>query len=121
MRWCPSPQCSLAIKAERFLDNRQNCTCECGTSFCFNCGESPHDPIPCNLMEEWNKDDNDETIKYFFTNTNECPNCKVVIEKNDGCDHMVSFTNDIFLLCLDHLSVVHRCVVSANTSFVGYV
>ncbi|XP_031626489.1 E3 ubiquitin-protein ligase arih1l-like isoform X2 [Contarinia nasturtii] len=88
LRWCPSAQCSLAIKAECLLDYRQNCECKCGKRFCFSCGEEPHDPIPCDLMKCWSKNDNDETIEYLIKHTKSCPKCFALIEKNGGCNHM---------------------------------
>lgn len=90
LRWCPGPGCNLAIKANHLLAYQQKCTCTCGHSFCFNCSADQHDPISCNLIEKWLKDDNDETVMYITKYTKGCPKCKSLIEKNGGCNHMVS-------------------------------
>ncbi|XP_055297193.1 E3 ubiquitin-protein ligase ariadne-1-like [Sitodiplosis mosellana] len=88
LRWCPSPGCSLAVKANHLIAYRQNCKCQCGQNFCFNCGDDSHDPIPCNLMKNWKKNDNDKTIEYLTKYTKCCPKCHSIIEKNGGCNHM---------------------------------
>lgn len=61
--------------------------------FCysFTCGENWHEPVKCDLLKTWKKkcDDDSETSNWIAANTKECPKCKVVIEKDGGCNHMV--------------------------------
>ena len=57
----------------------------------FTCGENWHEPVKCALLRTWKKkcDDDSETSNWIAANTKECPKCKVVIEKDGGCNHMV--------------------------------
>ena len=64
-----------------------------------------HWPVPCDKLKEWKKKmqekigevEEDETganadelaMKMWMkANTKSCPQCDVLIEKNDGCNHM---------------------------------
>lgn len=89
LRWCPSPDCSNAVKVQYV----EACPvkCSCGHTFCFACGENWHDPVRCYLLKKWQKkcDDDSETSNWIAANTKECPRCNVTIEKDGGCNHMV--------------------------------
>ncbi|KAK5637838.1 hypothetical protein RI129_000170 [Pyrocoelia pectoralis] len=89
LRWCPSPDCSYAIKVS-YVDARP-VACRCGHIFCFSCGENWHDPVRCGLLRKWIKkcDDDSETSNWIAANTKECPKCNATIEKDGGCNHMV--------------------------------
>ncbi|KAI8434147.1 hypothetical protein MSG28_012272 [Choristoneura fumiferana] len=89
LRWCPSPDCSNAIKVA-YVDAAP-VTCRCQHTFCFSCGENWHDPVRCSLLRKWIKkcDDDSETSNWIAANTKECPKCNVTIEKDGGCNHMV--------------------------------
>lgn len=89
LRWCPSPDCSYAIKVS-YVDAKP-VSCQCGYVFCFACGESWHDPVKCGLLKKWIKkcDDDSETSNWIAANTKECPKCNATIEKDGGCNHMV--------------------------------
>lgn len=67
--------------------------CRCNHVFCFSCGENWHDPVKCSLLRKWIKkcDDDSETSNWIAANTKECPRCNATIEKDGGCNHMVSF------------------------------
>jgi len=73
--------------------------------FCFSCGDSVHWPVPCDKFKEWKEkmrdeinlvEDDDEEVDaneiaqkiWIKANTRACPQCDVLIEKNDGCNHM---------------------------------
>lgn len=90
LRWCPSADCSYAVKVQ-YVDARP-VECKCGHIFCFECGEQWHDPVQCRLLRKWIKkcDDDSETSNWIAANTKECPKCNVTIEKDGGCNHMVS-------------------------------
>lgn len=90
MRWCPSADCTFAIKVSHV--EARPVICKCGHMFCFECGENWHDPVQCRLLKKWIKkcDDDSETSNWIAANTKECPQCKVTIEKDGGCNHMVS-------------------------------
>ncbi|KAL7632109.1 UNVERIFIED_CONTAM: hypothetical protein RMT77_017581 [Armadillidium vulgare] len=89
LRWCPYPDCSYIVKVQ-YPDARP-VICRCRNVFCFSCGENWHDPVKCNLLRKWIKkcDDDSETSNWIAANTKECPKCKVTIEKDGGCNHMV--------------------------------
>jgi ariadne-1 len=90
LRWCPSADCSYAIKVQ-YVEARP-VECKCGHIFCFECGEQWHDPVQCRLLRKWIKkcDDDSETSNWIAANTKECPKCNVTIEKDGGCNHMVT-------------------------------
>lgn len=90
LRWCTSADCTYAIKVQ-YVDARP-VICKCNHVFCFECGENWHDPVQCRLLRKWIKkcDDDSETSNWIAANTKECPKCNVTIEKDGGCNHMVS-------------------------------
>eukprot|EP00934_Nitzschia_sp_Nitz4_P004865 Nitzschia sp. Nitz4//scaffold44_size153857//115497//119767//NITZ4_002740-RA/size153857-augustus-gene-0.10-mRNA-1//1//CDS//3329552214//4855//frame0 len=79
--------------------------------FCLVCGKGPHWPVPCERLDEWKekvqeqigevkekgRDGSDEHYNelaqklWLKANTRPCPQCKVPIEKNEGCNHMICF------------------------------
>lgn len=89
MRWCPSANCTYAIKVS-YVDFKA-IMCKCKHVFCFECGENWHDPVKCRLLKKWIKkcDDDSETSNWIAANTKECPKCNVTIEKDGGCNHMI--------------------------------
>lgn len=68
---------------------RVNCT-SCETQFCFLCSLPYHAPNSCEMILKWNMkcQDDSETRNYLLVHTQDCPKCKVCIEKNGGCSHM---------------------------------
>lgn len=73
--------------------------------FCFSCGDTMHWPCPCDKLKEWKRKMRDEVGEvdeeestgdanelaqrmWIKANTRSCPQCDVLIEKNDGCNHM---------------------------------
>ncbi|GIY44975.1 e3 ubiquitin-protein ligase arih1 [Caerostris darwini] len=89
LHYCPKPGCNYIIRVQ-YVDARP-VTCLCGHTFCYKCSESWHDPIQCTLLKKWNKkcQDDSATLNWIAANTKKCPYCKVRIEKNGGCNHMV--------------------------------
>ncbi|EDV46561.1 potential E3 ubiquitin-protein ligase ariadne-1 [Drosophila erecta] len=89
LRWCPSVDCTYAVKVPYAEPRRVHC--KCGHVFCFACGENWHDPVKCRWLKKWIKkcDDDSETSNWIAANTKECPKCSVTIEKDGGCNHMV--------------------------------
>jgi len=89
LRWCPSPDCSNAVKVQHVEPRPVKCAC--GHSFCFACSENWHDPVRCHLIKKWIKkcDDDSETSNWISANTKECPKCGATIEKDGGCNHMI--------------------------------
>ena len=69
MRWCPSADCTNAIRVQ-WVDWRP-VTCQCNFVFCFQCGQGWHDPVKCNWLKRWLKkcDDDSETSNWIAANT----------------------------------------------------
>ncbi|CAF1016019.1 unnamed protein product [Adineta steineri] len=90
MRWCPGTNCTNAIKAS-YCDVAMVVCTGCNTSFCFQCGQSWHEPIKCKWLKKWQKKchDDSETSNWIAANTKECPKCHATIEKNGGCNHLI--------------------------------
>lgn len=88
-RWCPSPGCNYAIRVD---SSEHTCvTCQCGHRFCFKCDDDQdwHAPVLCEYLKKW-KTSHAATANYIVAHTKPCPKCNVLIEKNGGCNHMVS-------------------------------
>lgn len=101
--WCPAPDCPAIVSIEkselaRSVDfNVSNnlslipvVSCFKSHEFCFQCRFENHLPCPCWLAKNWIKkcSDDSETIHWLQANTQTCPACSAVIEKNGGCNHM---------------------------------
>ena len=113
MRWCPGKNCTNAIKAS-YCDvamvrretnslssstilNALQVTCtSCKTSFCFQCGQSWHEPIKCKWLKRWQKKchDDSETSNWIAANTKECPKCHATIgrRRQDKTTPVISFS-----------------------------
>lgn len=93
-RWCPSPGCSHAVKVNisNQVFNAEPIKCKCGHVFCFECGEQWHAPVICSILRLWisKSVDDSESTKWILVNTKDCPKCNSAIQKNGGCNHMVS-------------------------------
>ena len=87
-RHCPGVECNFAVWA-RPLARRVNCS-SCSSQFCFLCTYSYHAPNSCETIRKWyiKCQDDSETRNYLLVHTQDCPACKVCIEKNGGCSHM---------------------------------
>lgn len=103
MRWCPSFDCNYAAKKKGTA--KCICTCKCGHEFCFDCTEYWHEPVNCILLKQWKSGGDSETFKWIAENAKICPNCEAIIEKNGGCNHMVTKFN-IFFLRSDFISSI---------------
>ncbi|XP_041462571.1 E3 ubiquitin-protein ligase parkin-like [Lytechinus variegatus] len=108
--FCPSPGCGAGILLESGEERRVECLQEegfgCGFVFCRNCHEAYHDGACGQKTEEpqsqtalgsevnsererqarW---ENEESRRIIAETSKPCPNCKVPVERNGGCMHMV--------------------------------
>lgn len=88
MRWCPSPDCSNAVKIE--MSKPIEIQCECGYSYCFSCTIEYHEPATCDQIKKFHKETQEDiaTNSWKAQNTKPCPKCNSPIEKNGGCNHI---------------------------------
>ena len=78
---CPFPNCDSYLELKDIKD--QYVSCKNNHKFCFICLKNPHGKLPC--------DENiDKSILEYAKNNfvKKCPKCGIVIEKNNGCNHM---------------------------------
>ena len=78
---CPYPNCDSYLEQKN--KNNKKVTCKNNHTYCFLCLEKEHGNTPC-------KEKMDDSIKEFSKNhfVKRCPNCGIVIEKNNGCNHI---------------------------------
>ncbi|KAF7640124.1 RBR-type E3 ubiquitin transferase [Meloidogyne graminicola] len=117
IKWCPAVDCGRAVKVPH--SESQQIVCRCGFIFCFQCLQQWHRPVPCDILKQWHKKccDEVETLKWLNANTNDCPKCKAIIQKDGGCNHMtcrnLSCGFQFCWLCLgpwtDHNSGSYSC------------
>ncbi len=80
LKWCPAPNCGRTVKGDA---SSPHVVCECGFEMCFRCGERWHPGTSCaknyeNLYSNWARG----------KKIQRCPQCRIRIEKNEGCNHM---------------------------------
>ena len=79
--WCPNIQCEKDV-VKTGTDHKIECT-HCGTFACFKCQKSWHEGTPCKNTQQAAF-----TCFALTRDVRKCPQCKVRIEKNEGCSHM---------------------------------
>eukprot|EP01130_Rhizamoeba_saxonica_P012936 TRINITY_DN5495_c3_g1_i2.p1 TRINITY_DN5495_c3_g1~~TRINITY_DN5495_c3_g1_i2.p1 ORF type:complete len:475 (+),score=97.93 TRINITY_DN5495_c3_g1_i2:539-1963(+) len=103
LQWCIAPGCERAISKTVKRGAIIIAECDCGLCFCVECKREAHPPVPCELVNQWekiaeesgsdlswlikNKVDND-TLKWMQENTKACPSCDMPVQKNKGCYQM---------------------------------
>ena len=88
-RRCTGPDCKFIGVIPTLGQRSLVTTCEhCETSFCFHCGDTPHQPARCEDVAQWNKLKESSNF-WIRRNAKPCPGCKAPIEKNQGCNHMI--------------------------------
>lgn len=134
-KWCPAPDCNFLtqlidrkyedkdkenpIKYEKDLDisDVPIVTCPNNHQFCHDCQYENHLPCPCWIVKLWIKkcEDDSETANWIQANTQSCPKCGTLIEKNGGCNHMSCFKCgfEFCWICLsswkEHGSSYYKC------------
>ncbi|CAG0901879.1 unnamed protein product [Cyprideis torosa] len=84
LKWCPAPDCNFCIKLDD--PGPRSVQCQCGHIFCFRCVRSYHEPVPCALLNKWNR--HYQKYSYFIMHTKQCPKCGGLIEKSGGCNYV---------------------------------
>eukprot|EP00455_Lapot_gusevi_P035947 TRINITY_DN3987_c0_g1_i2.p1 TRINITY_DN3987_c0_g1~~TRINITY_DN3987_c0_g1_i2.p1 ORF type:complete len:241 (+),score=35.13 TRINITY_DN3987_c0_g1_i2:41-724(+) len=84
-RWCPTPECDTVMEGSSFQP-RLECP-KCHKAICFNCNQPWHGRQKCEEVldeqySDWARGKDVQT----------CPQCRVRIEKDLGCNHMTCFS-----------------------------
>jgi len=91
VRWCPKVGCGNAIIGD---PENPRCRCtntDCAYEFCFLCSEPWHEDATCEQYQEWKVASgltDTKFNKWAKKNAKKCPQCKTMIEKISGCNHM---------------------------------
>ena len=71
------------------LPTGRTLTCTCGNEICRICGENDHFPSNCGDIKTWARIVNANEAQWLHDIvTQQCPMCKMAIDKNGGCIHM---------------------------------
>ena len=117
LTFCPNPHCSKAIDIVGMtLCNTVTCA-HCLHEFCGECREPSHAPATCSEKQQWEAFTDEEVMKQrlFGENVKTCPNCKCIIEKNKGCNHMTCWKchHEFCWLCMkpwsSHPKTYYEC------------
>jgi hypothetical protein len=101
---CLSPNCTAIGLPDTTAGGYPQVTCnECSFRSCAQCLVPWHKDITCaertaKQVDEKMSDQEKDTLKLMQSkDAKRCPNCQLVIEKDGGCDSMVSFCWDTLL------------------------
>ncbi|XP_047943906.1 probable E3 ubiquitin-protein ligase ARI11 [Salvia hispanica] len=105
-KWCPAPECNLAIEFEFDGSMSREVVCACSYTFCFLCAVEGHRPVSCKVAAAWLATNKSEakSAAWIVSNTKPCPKCHRPIQKNQGCNHMICGAPCRFHFCWNCLS-----------------
>lgn len=88
-RSCPQDGCAYVCKYPKGV--ARDVICPMGHCFCFACGLEGHAPATCEDAEAWRTlmASDGMNAKWIRANCRPCPRCGMMLEKNQGCMHMV--------------------------------
>ncbi|CDW71692.1 ibr domain containing protein [Stylonychia lemnae] len=85
-RFCPTPDCSNILEKSSFIISSKVLCNKCNNNICFDCQSIWHQGKSCRQFQK------EQNLSWALENeVQKCPKCKVMIEKNDGCDHMTCY------------------------------
>jgi ariadne-1 len=86
---CISPKCDKIYDSRGVLHSVFEC--DCGTRVCWKCGKDAHAPLNCQQYEQFCQLSIDEslTLQTILQDSKHCIHCRVLIEKNGGCNHLI--------------------------------
>jgi ariadne-1 len=90
MRWCPHPDCDRAFVSSG-TQQSTGIKCVCGTELCGICFNAAHAPSSCTQLAQWDDEKlarASDDLKAIMRECRACPKCRVVIYRNEGCNHM---------------------------------
>lgn len=94
---CPTPDCSFIFINERTDQFTMQCP-SCDATYCAQCLTQHSARITCHEVKENKKviadkkEQEEATERWKEQNSRPCPQCKVSIEKSEGCNHMICRT-----------------------------
>ncbi|KAG8988921.1 hypothetical protein FRB94_000325 [Tulasnella sp. JGI-2019a] len=101
--YCPNPSCSIVMEVPE-LDNVTMAECPmCHIGMCFQCRTAWHSGLTCEEYKALKAATPEDRMVDELAKANQwrrCPNCKMVVERNQGCLHMV---------CRCGAQFCHRC------------
>ena len=78
---CPYPNCDSYLELKNIRN--KDVACKNNHTYCFECLKKPHGNLPCG----GNMDNS--IIEYAMNNfVKKCPQCSIITEKNNGCNHI---------------------------------
>eukprot|EP01102_Stenamoeba_stenopodia_P015200 TRINITY_DN515_c0_g1_i2.p1 TRINITY_DN515_c0_g1~~TRINITY_DN515_c0_g1_i2.p1 ORF type:complete len:440 (+),score=84.79 TRINITY_DN515_c0_g1_i2:217-1536(+) len=123
-RWCPKPNCETAVIANLDSPDFPALECsKCATKFCYQCNQTWHPKLSCkkNAIQLKKKGIiNTRDEKWKKKNAKKCPKCRVDIEKESGCNHIIctSCSHQFCWLCMGEYTPDHYATGScANKCF----
>lgn len=88
-KWCPMPDCGFLINGYAGIKDFR-CP-KCNQRYCLQCDHSVHEGMTC---DEYRISKTVTVLDRQFielvraTGMQQCPKCKIRVERNQGCDHM---------------------------------
>lgn len=117
-QYCPTPDCSQIYRPTTTGETFYCATCL--TPICTTCNVISHEGMNCEEWKEMDSEDNRAFRQYKEEHgVRDCPNCKMGIEKTEGCNHMECtrcgahicwFCMETFKLsgeCYEHMTEIH--------------
>ncbi|KAG8184803.1 hypothetical protein JTE90_001500 [Oedothorax gibbosus] len=104
LSYCPIPDCYLVYRVTDY-ENKLQCA-GCQNTICTQCHTSFHYGMSCDMFKKCTENVDHSVKVWISENTQQrkqCGNCKSVIEKNEGCNHMecLNCHSHMCWLCLE--------------------
>ncbi|CAD8178197.1 unnamed protein product [Paramecium octaurelia] len=116
---CPTADCAYFFIAG---DNPHFVCPVCDKAYCLECKIEYHNKHSCQEYRDKLMTKSDEAKFQNFVkeaNYKQCPNCKVWIEKNKGCDHMICKCK--FEFCYNCGGEYNKCKCKNNTYLRAFI
>ncbi|WCJ21522.1 RING/U-box superfamily protein [Euphorbia peplus] len=116
-KWCPGNGCKKVIEFVDVCQKNWEVVCDCSLEFCWNCGVETHSPVDCEKVLEWlNKEKNEaENARWILAYTKPCPKCESLIEKNEGCEDVVTSSAGYVLMIAIFMNLaINLCYIDMH-------